>query len=105
MAVHPGAVAGAQDWPGAAAVDGAVDSPGHGGWQRHQHYLAALPCDAEHPVAVFLAEVGDVGAGGLEDPQPEQAEHRDQGEVVEVGRLAGRGEQRLELQVGQPQGG
>jgi hypothetical protein len=33
-------------------------------------------------VAVFLAEVGDVGAGGFEDPQAEQPEHGDQGEVV-----------------------
>jgi len=56
-------------------------------------------------VAVFVAEVGDVGAGGFEDPQPEQSEHRDQGEVVEVGRLAGGGEQRLKLQMRQPKGG
>jgi hypothetical protein len=59
----------------------------------------------EHPVAVLLAEVGDVGGAGLEDPQPEQAECGDQGEVVVVGRLAGRGQQRFELQVGQPEGG
>jgi hypothetical protein len=32
-------------------------------------------------VAVLLAEVGDVRAGGLEDPQAEQAEHRHQREV------------------------
>ena len=52
-----------------------------------------------------LGEVGDVGAGGLEDPESEQAEHRDQGEVVGVGRLPGRGEHGLELQVGQAKGG
>jgi hypothetical protein len=32
-------------------------------------------------VAVFFAEVGDVAAGGFEDPQSEQAEYGDQGEV------------------------
>ena len=37
--------------------------------------------------------------------KPEQAQHRDQGEVVEVGRLAGPGEQRLELQVVNPKVG
>jgi hypothetical protein len=33
-------------------------------------------------VAVFFAEVGDVGASGLEDPEAEQLEHGDQGEVA-----------------------
>jgi hypothetical protein len=33
-------------------------------------------------VTVFLAEIGDVGAGGLEDPQAEQAEHGYQREVA-----------------------
>jgi co-chaperonin GroES (HSP10) len=60
--------------------------------------------DFEDAVSVFLAEVGDVGAGGFEDPQAEQAQQCDQGEVVRVGRLAGSGQHRLELQVGQPQG-
>jgi hypothetical protein len=50
-------------------------------------------------VAVLLAEVADVSAGGLEDPQAEQAQHGDQGEVVAVGGLAGGGEQGFELQV------
>ncbi len=60
--------------------------------------LAAHPQDA---VAVFLAEVGDVGAGGLEDPQAQQPEHGHQGEVVIAGRFAGGGQQRLELQMGE----
>jgi hypothetical protein len=38
-----------------------------------------------HPVAVLFAEVVDVAAGGLEDPKPEQTQHRDQGEVAPVG--------------------
>ncbi|MEV4283082.1 hypothetical protein [Actinoplanes xinjiangensis] len=29
-------------------------------------------------MAVFLTEVGDVGAARVEDPQSEQAQHRDQ---------------------------
>ena len=33
---------------------------------------------------MFLAEVGDVDAGGFEDPQAEQAEHGHQGEVVAI---------------------
>jgi hypothetical protein len=33
-------------------------------------------------VAVFLADVGDVGSGGLEDPQSQQAEHGHQREVA-----------------------
>jgi len=36
-------------------------------------------------VTVFLAQVGDVRAAGFEDSQPEQAEHRDETEVVRVG--------------------
>jgi hypothetical protein len=35
-------------------------------------------------VTVFLTEVGDVGAGGFEDPQAEQPEHGDEGEVVRL---------------------
>lgn len=67
--------------------------------------LAAFPGDPQYPVAVFLAEVGDRHAGGFEDPQPEQAEHRDEGEVVDVGGGAGGGEHRFELQMGQSEGG
>jgi hypothetical protein len=64
----------------------------------------ALAAHAQDPVAVLLAEVGDVGAGGFEDPQTEQAEHGHQREVARVRRLAGGGEQRLELQVSESQG-
>jgi len=54
---------------------------------------------------VFLAEILDVGAAGFEDPQPKQAEQTDQREVVQVDRVPGRAQQRLQLQVGQPEGG
>ena len=59
----------------------------------------------EDPVAVLFAEVGDARAVGLEDPQAQQAEHGHQREVVPVRRFPGRGEQRLELQVGEPERG
>jgi len=52
---------------------------------------------------VLLTEVCDVGAGGFEDPQSQQTQHRNQGEVVAVGRLSGGGQHRLELQMRQPQ--
>jgi hypothetical protein len=61
--------------------------------------------DFQDVVSVFLAEVGVVGAGGFEDPQAEQTQHGDQGEVVRVDRLSGGGEHCLELEVGQPWGG
>jgi hypothetical protein len=35
-------------------------------------------------VIVLFAEFGDVGSGGLEDPQAEQAEHGHQREVIRV---------------------
>ena len=53
---------------------------------------------------MLLAEVGDVSAGGLEDPQAQQAEHGHQGEIARVRRLAGGGEKGLELQVRESQG-
>ena len=52
-----------------------------------------------------FGEVGDVGAGGFEDPEPEQPEHRHEGEVVGVGRVAGGGQERFELQMAEPEGG
>ena len=102
--VHPGAAAGEQDRARGAVADGAVDGAADGWWQRDQDDLVAFAVDPQDAVAVFLAEVVDVGAAGFEDPQPEQAEHGDQGEVVGVGRVAGGGEHRLELQMGQPEG-
>src|SRR5262245_35004629 len=57
-----------------AAVDGPVDRPGHRRWQRDKHDLAAFTTHLQHPVAVFLAQVGDAGPARFEDPQPEQPE-------------------------------
>ena len=52
---------------------------------------------------MLLAQVLDVAAGGLEDPQAQQPQHRDQREVAAVRRGPGGGEQRLELQMSQSQ--
>ena len=82
MAVHPGAAAVQQDRPGLAAADGPVDRAGDRGRQRHEHDLVALADDPHHTVAVFLAEIADVQAGGFEDPQTQQTEQADQREVV-----------------------
>ncbi len=89
MPVHPRAVAVEQHWPGVSAADGAVDGPADRRGQRDQDDLAALPADPQDPVPVFLAQVADVRAGSLEDPQAQQPQHGHQGEVIRVGRLAG----------------
>jgi len=46
--------------------------------------LGAFAAHAQHPMAVLLAKVGDVRAGGLEDAQAKRPEHRDQREVAGV---------------------
>jgi hypothetical protein len=47
--------------------------------------LVPLAEHAHNTVTVFFAEVLDVQTGGFHDPQPEQSEQADQGEVVRVG--------------------
>jgi hypothetical protein len=54
---------------------------------------------------VGLAEGFDVGAGGLEDSQAEESEHRHGCEVVEVRGVAAGGQECLELEMVQPEGG
>jgi hypothetical protein len=103
--VHPYTVGVPQDRPAVAAVDGTLDGPSNCGRQRDQHSLVARAANLEYAVAMFLAEVVDVRAAGLKDPQAEQAQHRDQCEVVDVRRQSGRGDQCLELQVSEPEGG
>ena len=103
--VHPGTAAVEQNRAVPAVADSAVDGPANGGRERDQDDLGALTTDAQHPVAVLLAQVGDVRAGGLEDPKAQQAEHGLQREVIWLRSLAGGGEQGLELQVGEAQGG
>ena len=89
--VHPGAAGVKQDRPAGSGtccpVDGAADR-----WrQRDQDDLGALAAHAQHPVAVLLAEIGDVRAGGLEDPQAEQVEHGHQGRSRTGSVIPGRG--------------
>ena len=78
-----------------------VDGPAHGWRQRDQDHLGALAADPQHPVLVLVAEVG---GGGLEDPQAQQAGHGHQHVVARVRRLPGGGEQGLGLHVREPQG-
>src|SRR5215467_15288202 len=98
MAVHPDAAAVEQDRPVGGGADGSIEGPPYGRWQGDEDDLGAFAAYAQHLVAVFFAEVGDVRASGFEDPQAEQPEHRYQREVARVRGLPGRGEQGLELQ-------
>jgi hypothetical protein len=84
VAVHPGAAGVEQDRPAGSQAGCPVTSPANGGRQRDQDHLGALSADPQDPVAVLLAEVAYVGAGGFEDPQAEQAEHGYQREIVPV---------------------
>jgi hypothetical protein len=67
--VHPGPAGVEQDRSGRAVTDGSVDRPAHCRRKWEQHVPGALADHAQHPVTVFLAQVANVGAGGLEDPQ------------------------------------
>jgi hypothetical protein len=98
-AVHPGAAAVEQDRAARAGAYRLVDGAPDGGRQRDQDDFGAFAAHAQHPVAVLFAEVSDVRAGGLEDPQAEKAEHGHEREVAGVAGLAGGGEQGLELQA------
>jgi hypothetical protein len=66
--VHPGGATVEQDRSAGAVPDCPVGGP-PGRWRQGcQDDLGALAAYAQDPVAVFLAEVGDVCAGGFEDP-------------------------------------
>jgi hypothetical protein len=84
VAVHPGAAAVEQyRASGAGTYRPADGTPGR--WrQRDQDNLGAFAAHAQHPVTVFLAQAGDVGAGGFEDPQAEQPGHGHRREVARV---------------------
>jgi hypothetical protein len=84
VAIHPGAAAVEQDRPAGAGADRAVDGPPDGWRERDQDDLGALAAHAQHPVTVFFAHVGDVGPGGFEDPQAQQATHGYQREVARI---------------------
>ena len=78
MPVQPPPVGGQEHRPVGALADGQVDRPG-GPWrQRDGHDLAALAGDGQRPVPALQAQVLDVSASRLGDPQPVQREQRDQ---------------------------
>ncbi|MCY1145727.1 hypothetical protein OWR29_47670, partial [Actinoplanes sp. Pm04-4] len=85
MPVHSPTQRVTQYRPVLAITDGVLDGSSDRRRQRDQHDLVALAVNLQDAVAVFLAEVGDVRPAGLEDSQSEQAEHRDQSEVIAVG--------------------
>lgn len=103
MAVHPGAPAIQQQRTDETFRRGAVNRPADRRWQRDEDDLAALAPDPQNAVAVLLAEVFDVGADGLEDPQAQEPQKAHQREVERVARLSRGGEHRLELQMRQAQ--
>ena len=105
VAIHPGPTGVEQDRPGSSGVHCSVHGSPHGRRQRHEDDSGALADPLQHPVSVFFSEVGDVGSGCFEDPQPEQPQHGDQGEVEPVRGLARCGQHRLKLKVRQTECG
>ena len=86
-----------QDWPAGPTPSRVLDGTRDFWRERGQDVLVALATHQEHAVAVFLAHVLDVGSGGLEDPQPEEPKHRDQGEVEVVAGVSCGGQDGFEL--------
>ena len=75
MAIHPHGAQVPQDGPDGSTRDRPLDRPLDRRRQWGEDDLATLTADLQHPMAVLLAHIGNVGATGFEDPQPEQAEH------------------------------
>jgi hypothetical protein len=105
LAIHPGTAAVEQDRPASAGAGRPVDGPPDRWRQWNQDDLGPFAAHTQHAVAVLFAQVGDVGRCGIEDPQAQEAEHSYQGEVAGIGGLPGRGQQGLELEVGESEGG
>ena len=76
--VQPPPVCGEEERPVLAFAGGQVDRPGGARGERDGDDLAALAGDGQGPVAALQAQVLDISAGGLRDPQPVQREQRDQ---------------------------
>src|SRR5690348_17949974 len=70
--VQPPPVRGQEHRPFGTLADGQVNRPGRARCQRDGHHLAALTGHRQGPVATLEAQVLDVGAGSLRDPQPVQ---------------------------------
>jgi hypothetical protein len=76
--VQPLPGSGQEDGAAGAFAGGQVDRPRGPRRERDGDDLAALAGDGQRPVAAFQAQVLDVGAGGLRDPQPVQGEQGDE---------------------------
>ena len=70
MSVHPDAAGVQQDRTASAVADRLVEGSADRRWEWNEDGLAAFAEDPEDAVAMFFTEVGDVQAGGFEDPQP-----------------------------------
>jgi hypothetical protein len=66
--VHPGAASVEQDRSGDPLTDRLIESSADGRRQWDEDGLAAFAEDPEDAMAVFLTKVGNVQAGGFEDP-------------------------------------
>ena len=77
--VQPSAIGGQEQWPAGALAGGQVDCPGGTWCERDGDDFAALADDDQGAVPAFQAQLIDVSAGGLGDPQPVQRQQRDQG--------------------------
>jgi len=104
-----GAVAGhsctapvAEDRTVGLLANGAVDRSSHGGWKWDRGELVALPADGQDAVWPWTSPVADIGTGGFEDAQAEESEHCYQSEVATLSRVAGGGQECLELKMAEP---
>lgn len=103
--IHPASSPAPQDRAASASVDRPVERPAHCRRQRNKRDLVAFALDSQDAVTVDLLQCLDVGAGGLEDTQPEKPEKGDEGEVIDVRRIATRAQHGPELQMVQPKRG
>jgi len=71
--VYPVTTPVEQDRAAHPSCDGAVDGPADCRRQRDQDDLAALVAQAKDPVAVLLAQVADVSAGGFAEVREHNA--------------------------------
>src|SRR6516162_5800102 len=76
--VQPPPVRGQEHRPARTLADGQVDRPGSTRRDRDSDYLAALAGNRESPMAALQAQLLNIRAGGLRDPQPVQRERGDQ---------------------------
>ena len=76
--VQPSPVRGGEQRPFGSLADSQVDRPGGARRQRDGDHLAALAGDGQRPVPALQAQVLDVRAGSLGDPQPVQGQQGNQ---------------------------